>query len=88
MKELESLQQKLEQLIKRYSALKAENERLEKMNAKQTEIIKAHEEKISALATELQMNSVAVAASGDERQKLKQHLDSVIKEIEKNIELL
>lgn len=92
MKELELLQQKLEQLIKRFTALQAEKERLEQAGQKQAGIISELQAKIAALESELQLKSVALSASGshseEEKQKLKIHLDRVIREIEKNIELL
>lgn len=92
MKELELLQQKLEQLMKHFSASQAEKERLEKANVRQAAIIAGQEEKIAALETELQLKSVALSAGGihteAEKQKLKVHLDKVIRTIEKNIELL
>ena len=92
MKELELLQQKLEQLIKRFSALQAEKERMEQLNKRQAGIITAQEEKITALEAELQSSSVVLSASGTfsglEKEKLKAQLDRVIREIEQNIELL
>ena len=92
MKELELLQQKLEQLIKRFTALQAEKERLEQVGRKQDGIITELRTKIAVLESELQLKSVAFSATGthseEEKQKLKIHLDHVIKEIEKNIELL
>ncbi len=92
MKELELLQQKLEQLIKRFAALHAEKERLEQAGNRQAGIITALQNKIAALESELQFKSVALSTSGahsdEEKQKLKTHLDRVIREIEKNIELL
>lgn len=92
MKELELLQQKLEQLIKRFSALQAEKEKWEQAGMRQAEIITALQTRIDTLESELQLKSVALSASGkhteSDKEQLKQHLDKVIREIEKNIELL
>lgn len=92
MKELELLQQKLEQLLKLFAASQADKERMEKANTRQAAVIAAQEEKIAALEQELQLRSVARSANGlladDEKQRLKDHLDKLIQTIEKNIELL
>jgi hypothetical protein len=90
MKELELLQQKLEQLLKRYAALQANASRLEKMNSRQAAVIEEQQTKIETLQKELQLNSVALSATytGSDKDQLKQHLDKVIIEIEKNLELL
>jgi phage host-nuclease inhibitor protein Gam len=90
MKELELLQQKLEQLLKRYAALQANASRLEKINSRQAAVIEEQQTKIETLQKELQLNSVALSATytGSDKDQLKQHLDKVIIEIEKNLELL
>jgi cysteine sulfinate desulfinase/cysteine desulfurase-like protein len=90
MKELELLQQKLEQLLKRYAALQANVSRLEKTNARQAVVIEEQQTKIETLQKELQLKSVALSATytGSDKDQLKQHLDKVIIEIEKNLELL
>jgi len=91
MQELEFLQQKLSQLLKRFTALQADNERLGKTVKQQEQIIASQTEKISTLEQELQSKSVIDSAAGTDevqKQKLKKHLDNVIKEIEKNLEML
>jgi|GEM_PF-1778635 len=92
MKELELLQQRLEQLIRRFTALQAEKERMDKALARQAEIISGQQETINRLEQELQLKTVAGSVAGTaspaEKEQLKQHLDQVIREIEKNIELL
>lgn len=92
MKELELLQQKLEQLIKRFAALQAEKEKLELAGQRQAGIITELKARITTLESDLQLKSVAISASGhyseEEKQELKMHLDRVIREIEKNLELL
>ncbi len=90
MKELELLQQKLEHLLKSYTALQPTATRLEATNAKQAATIEEQQGKIESLQKELQLKSVAISAtySAPEKELLKQHLDQVIAEIEKNLELL
>ena len=90
MKELELLQQKLEQLLKQYAAVQANASRLEKINSRQTAVIEEQQTKIETLQKELQLKSVVLSATytGSDKEQLKQHLDQVINEIEKNLELL
>lgn len=91
MKELELLQQKLEQLLKHYAALQADKERMGKTIDKQAAIIHGQREKLESLETELKLKSVALSAGGtdnDQKENLKKHLDDVIREIERNIEML
>lgn len=92
MKELELLQQRLEQLMKHFAAAQAEKERLEKNNLRQAALISEQEKTITKLETALQLKSVAISTAGahteEEKQQLKAHLDKVIRVIEKNIELL
>lgn len=90
MKELELLQQKLEQLLKNYAALQARAKRMEADHARQAVLIEEKQAKIETLQKELQLKSVAISAtfSITEKDQLKQHLDQVISEIEKNLELL
>jgi hypothetical protein len=90
MKELELLQQKLEQLLKSYATLQARAKRMEQDNARQATVIDEKQAKIELLQKELQLKSIAISAtfSTTEKDQLKQHLDQVISEIEKNLELL
>jgi len=92
MKELELLQQQLEQLIKRFTALQAEKDKLELAGQRQAEIITELKARVTVLESDLQLRSVALSASGhhseDKKLELRTHLDRVIREIEKNLELL
>ncbi|HEY0298583.1 MAG TPA: hypothetical protein VGB84_05115 [Arachidicoccus sp.] len=90
MKELELLQERLQQLIKQYAALKADADRLKKANDKQAAIIADQQNTIEEVQRELQRKAVILSASDAEAEKenLKQHLDRVIRELEKNIESL
>ncbi|MFA6056961.1 MAG: hypothetical protein WC756_02090 [Taibaiella sp.] len=90
MKELELLQQKLEQLLKQYAAVQANASRLEKINSRQAAVIEEQQTKMETLQKELQLKSVVLSATytGSDKEQLKQHLDQVITEIEKNLELL
>lgn len=91
MQELELLQQKLDALLKRFSALQAENERLEKNRQQLSGVIADQQEKLNALEATLQSRAVVLSTSEmTEEQKVhfKQHLEQLISEIDKNIELL
>ena len=90
MKELELLQEKLQLLIKQYTALKTDTERLKKANDKRAAIIAEQQTTIENAQKELQRKAVILSASDSqtEKENLKQHLDQVIRELEKNIESL
>jgi hypothetical protein len=91
MKELELLQEKLQQLLKHHSAVQSDLERLKKTNEKQSALIEQQKTELEKLQQELKLKSVAFSAGGsteEDKEKLKQHLDSVIREIEKNIDSL
>lgn len=91
MQELEFLQQKVNNLLKRFTALQTENERLVKTVGQLEQKSANQSAEILALEQELQLKSVIESASGmdvKEKEKLKKHLDNVIKEIEKNLEML
>lgn len=86
MQELEVLRQKLNQLIKAYSTLRSEKEALVQKRKRLENELQQHKEMVTALELELQLKSVAGAATGtDEKEALKQHLDAVIKLIDQNI---
>jgi len=91
MQELEFLQQKVNSLLKRFTALQADNERMRKTIVQLEQRSTEQAAKILELEQELQLKSVINSASGlegEEREKLKKHLDNVINEIEKNLGML
>ncbi|PSK88009.1 cell division protein ZapB [Taibaiella chishuiensis] len=91
MQELELLQQKLDALIRRFSALQAENERLEKSRQQLSGVITGQQQKLEQLETLLRSQSVALGAAdmtGEQKEQLRQHLEQLIGEIDKNIEML
>ncbi|KAA5536569.1 hypothetical protein F0919_02555 [Taibaiella lutea] len=90
MKELELLQEKLQQLLKHHNAVQSDLDRLKKINEKQSALIEQQKTEIVKVQQELTLKSVAYSAGSMEgdKEKLKQHLDLVIREIEKNIESL
>lgn len=91
MQELELLQQKLDALIRRFAALQAENERLEKNKQQLSGIITDQQQKLEQLETLLRSRSVALGAAdmdGEQKEQLRRHLEQLISEIDKNIEML
>jgi len=91
MEELALLQQKLNRLIKSFSALQAEKMRLQKVNLKQEKHIEAQKQEIEYLKKEAETNAVSGVfnkAEPEKKEHLKQQLDKVIRELEKNIALL
>ena len=91
MQELELLQQKLDALIRRFAALQAENERLEKNKQQLSGIITDQQQKLEQLETLLRSQSVAIGAAemnGEQKEQLRRHLEQLISEIDKNIEML
>ena len=91
MQELLLLQQKVENILKRFTALQAEQERLERTLLQQKQQIADQTNKIELLEKELQSASVIQSADGVDhlqKEELKRHLDNVIRELEKNIERL
>lgn len=91
MQELELLQQKLDALLKRFAALQAENERLEKGRQQLSGVIAEQQDKLKVLETALKSQSVALSTSDmkeEQRAHFKQHLEQLIGEIDKNIEML
>jgi hypothetical protein len=84
MQELQVLNDKLDVLLKKYTALQVENRRLKDTVARQTESVKELNGKLS----DLEQNMVAVqigktVLSDEERQKVRKQLDDVIGEIDK-----
>jgi len=91
MEELHLLQKKITALLKQHAAMEADYAAMQKTIAQQHSVIQAHQEKIEALQKELQWNAVTQASSVLDPEKkayLKQQLDKVLKELEKNIDLL
>jgi len=90
MKELELLQEKLQHLVRKYQSMQADLERLKKANEKLQSTIAGQQKTMEDMTRDLQARSVVLSSesSGNNREALKQHLDLVIREIEKNIESL
>lgn len=91
MQELEILQQKLDALVRRFAALQAENERLAKSKERLSVVIADQQEKLTALEAALKSRAVALGASEmpeAQKEQLKQNLEQLISEIDRNIEML
>jgi len=84
MQELQLLNDKLDTLLKRYALLQAENKRLKETVAEQTASIQGLNVKLSDLEQEIVAVQIGKAVLTDEeREKMKNHLGSVIGEIDK-----
>ena len=84
MQELQTLNDKLDVLLKKYITLQAENKRLKDTVAKQAESLAGMNGKLA----DLEQNMVAVqigksVLSEEERQNMRKQLDNVIGEIDK-----
>ena len=84
MQELQLLNDKLDTLLKKYASLQAENKRLRETVAEQTASIQGLNIKLSDLEQEIVAVQIGKAVMTDEeREQMKNHLGSVIGEIDK-----
>lgn len=84
MQELQLLNDKLDTLLKKYASLQAENKRLRETVAEQTASIQGLNVKLSDLEQEIVAVQIGKAVMTDEeREQMKNHLGSVIGEIDK-----
>ena len=84
MQELQLLNDKLDTLLKKYASLQAENKRLRETVAEQTASIQGLNIKLSDLEQEIVAVQIGKGVMTDEeREQMKNHLGSVIGEIDK-----
>jgi hypothetical protein len=89
MQELELLNDKLDNLLKKYSGLQAENTRLKQTITQQTRSIEALNEKLSTLEQDIMLSNInKVGLSDEEKEGMKKQLDNVIGEIDKILSTL
>lgn len=89
MQALETLNKKLDTLLKKYSALESENKRLKDTIAKQIK----EEEKLNKKLASLEHGMVSVhlgkaVVNDDEQENMRKQLDNVIAEIDKILNTL
>jgi deoxyadenosine/deoxycytidine kinase len=84
MQELQLLNDKLDQLLKSYAELQAENKRLKADASKQERALVKLNERIAGYEADLNAKHVveATISSGD-KNKMRKQLDTVISEIDK-----
>jgi predicted nucleic acid-binding Zn-ribbon protein len=89
MQELQVLNDKLDHLLKKYTALQAENLKLKNTISQQTESIKGLNEKLSRLEENMIGNQMGNGVLSDEdKDGMKKQLDNVIGEIDKILSTL
>ncbi len=89
MNELDLLHERLDQLLKRFTSVKVDNERLGNIVRQQSQQINKQKGQIARLEEALHAVQVASSVSSEQdKENLKKHLEKVIRVIEKNIEML
>jgi soluble cytochrome b562 len=89
MQALDTLNKKLDTLLRKYSALVSENKRLKETIAKQIKT----EEKLNKKLASLEQSMVSVhlgkaVTNDDEQERMREQLDNVIAEIDKILNTL
>lgn len=89
MQELQLLNEKLDLLLKKYTALQAENKRLKETVSQQLRSIETLNNKLSSLEDNMQTTQIGKALiSSDEKAVVKKQIDNVISEIDKILHTL
>jgi len=84
MQELELLNNKLDTLLQKYTALQAENKRLQGALAQQTRSMEDLNGKLASLEQNMAASAIGKdLLKDDEKQAVKKQLDTVIAEIDK-----
>ncbi len=88
-KQLDTIHQKLQQLLKQYQLLQKENAQLKKELEKSTAIIQRKSEEINSLQQKMDVLKLNVGALyPDDKVALQKRIDSYLKEIDKCISLI
>jgi len=89
MQELQLLNEKLDLLLKKYTALQAENSRLKETVSKQLKSIEGLNSKLSSLEENIGSAQIGKAViSNDEKNGVRRQIDNVIGEIDKILNTL
>lgn len=89
MQELQLLNEKLDLLLKKYTALQAENKRLKETVSQQLRSIETLNNKLSSLEDNIHTTQIGKALiSTDEKAVVKKQIDNVISEIDKILHTL
>lgn len=89
MEALDRLSKKLDTLLKKYAALEAENKRLKDTVADQIKANEKLQKKLSSLEKDMvSVNLGKTVENDEERENMRQQLDTVIAEIDKILNTL
>jgi predicted RNase H-like nuclease (RuvC/YqgF family) len=89
MQELQLLNEKLDLLLKKYTALQAENKRLKDTVSQQLKSIEMLNGKLSSLEDNMQATQIGKAViNTDEKAGVRKQIDNVISEIDKILNTL
>ena len=88
MQELQLLNEKLNLLLKKYTALQAENKRLRATVSEQTTSIDKLNKKLSGLEEGLVANHIGSSMNDIQKTGMRKQLDTVINEIDKILNTL
>jgi predicted RNase H-like nuclease (RuvC/YqgF family) len=89
MEALDQLSRKLDALLKKYSALEAENKRLQAAIGKQDKTMEALSKKLSSLENGMVSVHLGKTVTDDsEKENMRKQLDQVITEIDKILHTL
>jgi len=89
MQELQLLNEKLDLLLKKYTALQAENSRLKETVSKQLKSIEGLNSKLSSLEENIGSAQIGKAViSNEEKNGVRKQIDNVIGEIDKILNTL
>lgn len=83
MQELEILNGKLDMLLKKYSALLAENKSLQQTLAKHLKVAEQQNKKLISLEEKMLNTQINAVLNDDEKDAMRKQLDNVIGEIDK-----
>ena len=89
MEALDRLSKKLDTLLKKYAAMEAENKRLKETVAAQIKTTEKLQKKLTSLEKDMvSVNLGKTVENDEERENMRQQLDTVIAEIDKILNTL
>jgi len=88
MQELQLLNEKLNQLLKKHAALQAENKRLQATVSEHKGVMDKLNKKLSGLEEGLIATHISTGMNGEQKLGMRKQLDTVINEIDKILNTL